>query len=135
MISQKLKTILKIAFLISIVHGLEEYITGFYKIDKSYLISIGRLSTSGNAFLFYQLVLWLLFLMLLILIYKNKKVFGLIILVGILLTLEVQHLYEAIVRLEYYSGLWTSLLFIPTVFLFWKELLKQRRSLSDKLEP
>ncbi len=134
MISQKLKTILKIAFLISIAHGLEEYITGFYKIDKSYLISIGRLSTTGNAFLVYQLVFWLLFLMLLILTHKEKKVFGLIILVGILMTLEVQHLYEAIVRFEYYPGLWTSLLFIPAAFLFWKELLKQRWFLSDKPE-
>jgi len=132
MISEKLKTILKIAFLISIAHGLEEYATGFYKIDKSYLISIGRLSTTGNAFLVYQLVLWLLFLMLLILIYKQKRVFGFVILAGILMTLEVQHLYEAVVRFEYYPGLWTSLLFIPTAFLFWKEFIKNLRQNHER---
>ena len=125
MISQKLKTILKISFLIFIAHGLEEYITEFYKIDKSYLISIGRLSSTGNAFLVYQLVLWLLLLVLLMIIFRGKKVAGFLILIGVLMILELQHLYEAIVRFGYYPGLWTSLLFIPTAFLFWKELLKR----------
>ncbi len=108
-----------------VIHGLEEYFTEFYKIDWSYRLIFDSLSDIPEVFLAYQASLWLLLLLTYVLLKKGKRISWLLIVLGVLSILELQHVYAAIVSQTYYPGLITSLLFPIVGFYFWKELLKK----------
>ena len=124
MISQKLKTIFSISIPFFIAHGLEEYFTGFYKIDPSYRYLSGGLSDFPLVFLIYQALLWSLLFLVYFLFTKNW-IKWILILVGIIYIAELQHLAMTIISKQYYPGTITSIAFPIIGFLFWKELLKE----------
>ncbi len=123
------KTFFLIAIIIFILHGLEEYATQFYTIDKSYLITIGSISTTGSTFLIYQFVLWALLGLAYILIVRGKWSKVLSVVVGLILLFESQHLYEVALTGKYYPGAYTAILFPIIAFFFWKELLKSYKKI------
>ncbi len=129
MISQKFKTYFLIAIIIFILHGLEEYATQFYAIDKSYLITIGSINTSGSTFLIYQFILWALLGLVYILVVRGKWSKILSVIVGLTLFFELQHLYEVALTGKYYPGAYTAILFPIIAFFFWKELLKSYKKI------
>ncbi len=108
-----------------IIHGLEEYLTEFYKIDWSYRLIFGNLSDIPQIFLAYQASLWLLLLLTYVLLKRGKRISWLLIVLGVMSVFELQHVYAAIVSQSYYPGLITSLFFPIVGFFFWKELLKK----------
>ena len=57
MISTKLKNIFLISIILFITHGVEEFFTGFYNIDKSFLLTVGKISNNlPLVFILYQIV-------------------------------------------------------------------------------
>ncbi len=125
MITQKLKTIFFISIPIFIAHGIEEYFTGLYNFDFFY-------QSFSNPKLVFVIVVPVLANILLIVSYvlvkKNKWVFGLSFLLGLLFIFELTHIYEAIMVRGYYPGLYTAIPLLIVGFLFWKELLKNYKS-------
>ena len=124
MISKKLKTIFTISILFVIAHGLEEYFTGFYKIDASYRYSFGNLSDLPSIFLEYQIVLWVLLILVYFLLNKTW-IKWVLILIGIIYIAELQHLIMTIISKQYYPGTITSIALPIIGFLLEKESMKK----------
>lgn len=123
---------LRQAFLLSIVmfvlHGLEEYFTGFYLIDKSYLLTVGRLGTNPEMrFIAYQAVLWGVLLAGYFLVRKGKWRKPILLALGVIMVLELQHLYETVVTRKYYPGSYTAVLFPFLAFLLYLAFQNSRR--------
>lgn len=126
MISQKLKNIFVFSIIFFIAHGVEEFLTGFYNVDKSFLLTVGKISNNLSlAFILYQIILWLLLLLAYFFVKKNKWVLPISITLIVLMILELQHLYETLIIGKYYPGTYTAVIFPIIAFLFWKELRKQ----------
>lgn len=61
MISQTLKNIFGLSILLFILHGVEEYLTGFYAIDSHVRFVFGLLEGTSSlqvAFLVFQFMFW-----------------------------------------------------------------------------
>ena len=126
MIPEKLKTIFFISIPVFIAHGLEEYFTGFYKIDLSYRYLFGCISDLPVVFLIYQILLWLLLIIVYCLLGKSW-IKWILILVGITYVGELQHLIMTIILKQYYPGAITSIAISIIGCIFLKELLKNFR--------
>ena len=125
MISTKLKNIFSVSIILFIAHGVEEFFTGFYNIDKSFLLTVGKISNNlPLVFILYQIVLWLLLLLAYFFIKKNKWVLPISITLTVFMILELQHLYETLITGKYYPGTYTAVIFPVIAFLFCKELFK-----------
>ena len=121
MISNKLKNLFYISIPLFIAHGVEEYFTGLYNFDPFYQL----FSNPKIVFVFVVLVLLnVLLIISYILVQKNKWSLALSTALGILLVLELIHIYDAMRVGGYYPGLYTALVFPIIGFFFWKELLK-----------
>lgn len=124
MISQKLKNIFILSIILFVAHGVEEFFTGFYNVDKSFLLTVGKISDNlPLAFIFYQIILWLLLLLAYFLIRKNKLVLPISIILIVVMMLELQHLYETLITGRYYPGTFSAIIFPFIAFFFLKELL------------
>ena len=125
MISSKLKNIFALSIPVFIVHGLEEYFTGFYRIDPLIQDVFGKFSLGlANTFIVFQIVFWLLLALGLFLVEKNILPRMISVIMGLIILFEFSHIYEAIVIGGYYPGLITALVFPIVAFFFWKELIK-----------
>lgn len=135
MISKKLKNIFFFAIILFILHTLEEYFTGFYNVDPLLFKPLGQILpiSSQMAFIVFQII-WIF---LLIMSYRLKASRKLLLIVsifwGIVLVLELEHLYQAFSFGRYTPGLVTSLLFPVVSFFYWKELLKNSEMLKSLL--
>lgn len=105
------------------VHGVEEYFTGFYNADWSFRLMFGSFNNLQLAFIYYQLALWLILLLTYIAVSKGKYMKSLLVLLGVVSILELQHLFVAIKIQHYYPGLITALLFPIAGYFYWKELI------------
>ena len=126
MISNKLQNIFLLSIPLFIAHGLEEYFTGFYKVDSIFFFifqSFETMSVFQATFLLFQIMLWAL-LIIAYLMLSRKFVIGLLTILGIFFVLELHHLTDALIRLEYYPGMITGILFPIIGFFYWKELIK-----------
>ena len=124
MISKKLQQILVLAIPLFIVHGLEEYATGFYTIDPifKFLSGVWRHDgVSGNLFTFSNYVLVFACVSALLISGKRWQLWLLSIL-GIIFFFEIHHIIEAIFRWQYYPGMITATLFPVVGIFYWKEL-------------
>lgn len=135
MVNEKLKRIFFFAIILFIAHAVEEYFTGFYNFDQLLFKPLGEIFPFGSqaAFIVFQVV----FVLLSIKSYrlKTKRNFLLIISTfwGIILVLELEHLYQALSLAKYTPGLVTSLLFPIISFFYWRELLKNSIALKSLL--
>ena len=131
MISKKLKTIFAISIPVFIVHGLEEYYTGFYNVDYTFT-RIFRLfkimDTSQAGYVFFQILFAFFLIVFLLLIIDERWRLRLMIIPGILYIIELDHILRAVISWGYYPGLITALVFPVIGFLFWKELLKNYKT-------
>jgi len=126
MISNKLQNIFLLSIPLFIAHGLEEYFTGFYKVDSIFLFifqSFETMSVFQATFLLFQIMLWAL-LIIAYLMLSRRFVIGLLTILGVFFVLELHHLIDALIRLEYYPGMITGILFPVIGFFYWKELIK-----------
>lgn len=127
MTSNKLRMIFLLSIPFFIIHGIEEYITGFYKVD---VLLFGHLSPniSQPAFILFQILWWIL-LIIIFKLTKTKRNFNLMIIVGFIYIFELHHLIHTFfIEKAYYLGTITALVFPFFTFFFWKEFLRTRRS-------
>jgi len=129
MVSQKLKNIFALSIPVFIVHGLEEYFTGLYKVDSHVKFLLGYLNTlptSQATFLLFQISLWIVLIVVGILISNERWRLRLMIIPGIIYIYEFQHIWKAVEVGGYYPGLVTAVIFPIIGFSFWKELLRSK---------
>lgn len=124
------------AFLLSaitfIFHGIEEYFTGFYLVDKSYLLTVERLGTDPAAtFIAYQVFLWGILFAGYDLVRKGKWGKPITLTLVIIMMLELQHVYETVVTGKYYPGLYTAALFPFVAFLLYLAFQNSHRVFTN----
>lgn len=125
MISKKLQQILVLAIPLFIVHGLEEYATGFYTIDpifKFFFQAFGGMTVFQATFLLFQIMFWSLLVFSALLISGKRWQLWLLSILGIIFFFEIHHIIEAIFRWQYYPGMITATLFPVVGIFYWKEL-------------
>ena len=116
----KLKTAILVAIILFILHGIEEYLTGFYKIDPLFItiaqnINIFSLTLSAK-FIIFQFIFWLLLIIAFAQLKKEKTMLWFTILFSIIAFFELEHIVNALLIKTYYPGAITSLLF-PSIIL------------------
>ena len=127
MISTRLKNIFLLSVPVFIVHGIEELITGLYKVDSHVQFMFEyfyRLPTPQGIFLLFQIMLWFILIISAFLISGEKWQLRLIFIPGLVYIYELHHLWKALMVKGYYPGLITALAFPVIAFFFWKELLR-----------
>lgn len=109
----KAKTLSFLSILLFVPHGLEEYFTGLYKVDNQtkYILEVLHINNYAAAFLATQIIFWILLLIAYSLVYKNKLVLPLMLILELILVYELSHIVDAVKVGGYYPGLYTSLLF------------------------
>ena len=130
MITNKLKIIFGFSIPIFILHGIEEFVTHFYDIDAHDQAIFGLLSSLSNhgaTFVVFQIMLWLLLIISLLLLLGSKWQFYTLAIIGVIYIYELHHVYKAIAVGGYYPGLYTALAFPIIGFLFWREWLKVKK--------
>ena len=129
--SRKLKIIFSIIVLLFILHGLEEYFTGFYEVNRQFLYVFNPLfsmSVQQATFLLFQISLWSTLIFFALLITSEKWRIRLMIIPGVIVFYEVHHIIEAFIIGGYYPGLITAVILPILGIFFWKELLANFRS-------
>ena len=135
MISSKLKNIFAVSIPLFIAHGIGEFATHFYDIhthDQAIFGLLSGLSTHGATFVTFQVMLWLLLIISLLLLIGQKSQLYTLAIVGLVYVYELHHVYKAISVGGYYPGLVTALFFPILAFFFWKEWLRNFRGGSLK---
>lgn len=128
MISKKPKNLFYISIPLFVAHGVEEYFTGLYNFDPFYQL----FSNPKIVFVFVVLILLnVLLIVSCILIQKNKWSLVLSTALGVLLVLELIHVYDAMRVGGYYPGLYTALVFPIIGFFFWKEFINNLRNSNN----
>lgn len=125
MITKNLRKIFLFSIPLFMLHGSEEYLTGFYKVDD---ILFGRLNPeiSQMAFIVFQLSLWSLLILTGLKAFGTKWTNRLIVLAGVIYIFEAQHLIHAFIDKVYYPGSYTALIFPIFAVIFWREFIKNR---------
>lgn len=127
MISQKLKSIFLLSIPVSIVHGIEEYITGFYATDnfaKFFFSYAENMSLAQASFVIFQIMFWLILIISAILITKPKSQIYVMVIPGLIYIFELHHLIKASMILGYYPGSLTAIFFPFIGFFYWKQLIR-----------
>lgn len=108
---------------IFMIHAVEEYITGFYHVDPIIAFVAAHMqSISQSIFLTLQFMWWILLIVVALLITSKRGQVIVMVLLGLVLIFEFQHLVHAVVVRGYYPGLITALGFPVIAFLYLKEL-------------
>jgi len=132
MISNKLKTIFALSIPLFIAHGIEEFATHFYETDAWDQAIFGNLfsglSMHGATFVTFQIMLWLLLIISLLLLLGEKWQFRIIAIAGVVYIYELHHIIKAVAALDYYPGLITALAFPIIAYFFWREWFRNLRS-------
>ena len=122
-----LRKIFFVSIPVFIAHGIEEYVTGFPQIDSTFAFvfrPVLNMSVENGTFIVFQIMVWLLLIICWLLLLGENWQKRLIVIPGVLYIFEFHHIIEAIIRWEYYPGLFTGLAFPIFAFLFWKEVIR-----------
>lgn len=134
MITNKLKYLFGLSILLFIAHGIEEISTGFYSVDAwdQFLFAtyFSSLSASEAMFITFQIMIWLFFVGVFLLLLSERIRLYILALVGVIYLYELHHPIEAFVAGGYYPGLMTSLPFPVVAFFFWKEWIKNYKTIK-----
>lgn len=112
-----------------VLHGTEEYFTGFYNVDGLFLWIMRPfqgLASLDVLFLLFQIIFWLL--LGLVFITKMYGRLSIIVLLTLIFVFELHHILRTVFLRAYYPGTITSLFFPVIGFLMWKAFLKARRA-------
>ena len=124
MISKKIQNLFLIATVLFIAHGLEEYFTGFYKVDSLFHFAFKyyeNMDISQATFLVFQIMLWVLLVISYLFIHKRQWTLSLLIIPVLVCLAEIHHLVKAAIRMAYYPGSITALILIIFGYFYWKE--------------
>ncbi len=134
MISTKLKIIFGLSIPLFILHGIEEYRTGFYSNNEMYqFVFRPFLEMSWHQVMFatFQVMFWLLLVVSFLLVASEQWRFRMMMVWGAVYILELHHIWKAVVSWSYYPGLITAIPLVIVGFFFWQELCKGRRLLGS----
>lgn len=126
-----LRTIFYLSIPIFIVHGIEEYLTGFASIDPIFAFvfrPVISMATNQGLFIVFQGMVWLLLIVSALLLLDERWQQRLILIPGILYILEIHHLIEVVIRRSYYPGSFTAIAFPILAYYFWKEYMRSFHS-------
>lgn len=129
LVSNKVKKLFLVLVVLFMLHGVEEYLTGFYKVDLSLAQFFGFFEIipwPQAVFLLFQAMWWLILVLILLFIFVKKWSYYAMIIIGLITLLEIHHIYKALAQMAYYPGLLTSLLIVVVGIFFLKELLRHR---------
>ncbi len=127
MITPRIKYIFAASIPVFILHGIEEYFTGFYTLDKwdEWIFGLLPFTSIHQAmFATFQMMFWVLLAVALLFLISERTRFYALALVGIIFVFELHHPIKALFAGDYYPGLVTSLVFPILAFLFWKEWIR-----------
>lgn len=105
-----------------VVHGIEEYVTGFHTIDPT--LQALSLRTGLNVLTIFLFIQIIVLLILLWLIRYQKMLLAFILLLSFL---ELEHVFRGVIQNKYYPGMLTALGFPIITFFYLKELAQKRR--------
>lgn len=134
MITSRLRTIMAICIALFVLHGIEEWFSGFYDVDPTFGLA-ARFAPSKAAAVFVgaQLIVWVMLVVFYVLLLGAKWRLRALALFGLVVTFEIEHLVAALVKREYYPGSVTSALFVPMAALFWIELRRVWRMTKESI--
>ncbi len=132
-ISPRLLRLLGLTIVVIIAHGIEEYLMGFHDVNPTVTIPAGYVATIAEGiFGTFQLMLWLLLVVLYVALKgERRSVLRVLTVIAVVLSTEIHHIIAAVIRRGYYPGLVTALIFPVLAVFFWRELLREWRSLSS----
>ena len=131
MISKRLKNIFLLSLLLIYSHGVEEIIGGFQHFDSFMVFGAKYFGTTPEVFYWIShLVFWIL-LPTLFLLFRNRRI-GLVLIsmFGLIFFIEIHHIIKGITANRYYPGMTTALFYPVIGFFFWKELIKNWRTVK-----
>ncbi len=135
MIAKRLKIIFGLSIPLFILHGIEEFRTGFYKADavsEFIFRPLERMSEHEIMFVTFQVMFWLLLVVAFLMTISERWRLRMMVVLGLVYIVQLHHIWKALVSWSYYPGLYTALLFPIVGFFFWKELLPQLRKANNK---
>lgn len=129
MISDKLKKITFLSLLLIFAHGIEEIITGFWKVDSVLMTFNERLVSIPHAVYWASHIpFWLFLIPMFLLVLGGKWTLRVLALFGLIFVVEIHHILGALfVTQTYYPGLITAIFYPIIGFFFWKELIHNFR--------
>jgi hypothetical protein len=130
MVTRRLQTITLLSVVAMILHGVEEINQHFYH-HYTLFTTLSRMFSSKEEALFvaFQITLWGVFLLFYALTLGEKWRFRVLLIFGVILLYENQHIIGAMVAREYYPGLITALIILPLSLAFWWEIYLHYRTL------
>lgn len=127
MISSRLKLIFGLSLPLFALHGLEEYLTGFYRQDAwDAVVFAPIMSMNAHKAMFatFEIMLVLLLTISFLLLLGERWRIWLLAVLGLIYVFEVHHIVKALQAGGYYPGLITALVFPVVAYFFWREWLK-----------
>jgi len=126
-VTTRLRQIVFVAICLFVLHGIEEWVTGFYAADPTFeWISRFTSSQPEAVFLGFQLSLWIWLVLFFVMLLGPQWRMRALLVFGIIMTAELEHLAFAVVGRSYYPGSVSSLLFLPLSVAFWIEYRRLR---------
>lgn len=126
MLTKRLKIIFGLSIPLFILHGIEEFRTGFYEADalsEFIFRPLERMSEHEVMFITFQIMFWLLLVVAFLMTISERWRLRMMSVLGVVYIVELHHIWTAFALGSYYPGLITALLFPIVGYFFWKELI------------
>jgi hypothetical protein len=128
MITRRLRLLTLAGIVLMVLHGVEEWMSGFFSVDPSFEFVAGLVSSKEEAlFLAFQATWWLLLILFGLLTFSAKWRLRGLGLFGAVMVFEWMHLIPSFRSRAYFPGAITSLLFVPLSIAFWMEFRRAHR--------
>lgn len=123
MITKRFKTITLLSVAVMILHGIEEIHQNFFE-HYTLFKTLSRTFDSKEEALFiaFQITFWGVLLLFYAVTLSEKWRFRVLMIFGIILLYENQHIVEAVFTRTYYPGLITALIILPLSLFYWWEI-------------
>jgi hypothetical protein len=130
MVSKRLTTLFVLALGLIYLHGVEEVLTGFPRVDSFMKFGASFFNTSSENFYWIShIFLWWLPIPVIFLILRRRTIIlPLLALFGLVFVFELHHLVKAALAQSYYPGMITAFFYPILGVFFYKELLRSRKA-------
>lgn len=128
MITRRLRLLTIAGIVLMLLHGVEEWLSGFFRVDPAFAYVASLVSTKQEAlFVSFQITWWLLLILFALLTFSAKWRLRGLGLFGAVMVFEWMHPASSVLSGEYYPGTVTAMLFVPLSVAFWVEFLRAYR--------
>ena len=124
MITRRLRLLTIAGIVLMLLHGVEEWLSGFFRVDPAFEYVARLVSTKQEAlFVSFQMTWWLLLILFGLLTFSAKWRLRGLGLFGAVMVFEWMHPAASLLEGKYYPGTVTAMLFVPLSVAFWMEFL------------